>query len=1085
MAVRTAEVVYIGRPEDLLAAQAKIRASSEATSGVVGKATGEIVAAGDAAGKAAAEQARLVGASLNEQNAAYNHAARAAEESAAAQQAAGAKAAKAHEKTATAAKKAAEDFGKWGSVAGVALIGASVDMASHAEKAATAIANAGGTSAAVGKKIEDAFRSTSGTAFDSAAKIGQAYAQIAGELEAVHGHALNDAQALKVMTAAMDLADSTGGELTSTTEALGKVMLTFGLRAEKSGEAADILYTAAKHTGTSVEQLAATVDRMHGRLGALGPSLAETTGLMVELAKQGIAGRQSLSTLNGVFTTLIGGGKKTQEMAKYLGLEIFNSSHQFVGLGNVIEQLHPKFAKLTQESQLQAAKALFGSAANKQLIAIIDQGPAAFEAATRAVAKHGAAQVAANKVHEETAGKLKEDQAAVENLGAEMGEHFIPIVKKVADALNEGDKWLEKHKTAAEALGKVIEVVLGAAMFDFAVTKTAKFMGSIGTMVGGLKLVMEKVGLTAGAVKTADAAMVADTEAASGSMIGAFAAILPEIALVAGAIIGVKELLKALNGEANPNSVLGGEHGENLTPHMRAIQKANEEAENNRYSGAALNHRGTRPEAANSVSGQIMAFWESKGFSHAAAAGFVGNAAQESSLNPNTPGGGLYQQSGYPGSYGTGSVAQQSQHVFENLSPQLKAMLNRAKSPQEAARLIEIYYEKPAGSQPGESATTNNRAHREQAAAEAYGTETLPELGGPKAAKINEYGGPHGEILHETAAQHTHRVLMERKAKIENTPYVLAGKHLTLTGAQQSRVNAELGEAASAHEAFGMNKLYASEAGEVWGHMRTLQEAKRKPLSTAQGAQEQTTIDEVDVLMAKSRQKYYEREVKALQKEARAWGKLRDSYRKFARHAHGHAKVEALNKAAAYDGKVKAAKKEAEALHGTIQDAEAQVDEAQYALNTTLPAEVAASHTELQSGDLSAYQAANGKIDLEERAGVLTPEQAKAAREANANKALSGGYGELSSEGILQVKGDLKEFAEATKEATNALEAHTNALKESEKALNDFLHASERLATVENGALLKSLADLVSGRIGGVEYHGRTITAGAGTAARY
>ena len=56
---------------------------------------------------------------------------------------------------------------------------------------------------------------------------------------------------------------------------------------------------------------------------------------------------------------------------------------------------------------------------------------------------------------------------------------------------------------------------------------------------------------------------------------------------------------------------------------------------------------------------------------------------------------------------------------------------------------------------------------------------------------------------------------------------------------------------------------------------------------------------------------------------------------------------------------------------------------------------------------------------------------------------------------------------------------------EATKAVNDQLHASERIAQVENSTLLKAMADMISGEIAGVAYHGRAITAGAGTAARY
>jgi pyruvate/2-oxoglutarate dehydrogenase complex dihydrolipoamide acyltransferase (E2) component len=192
-----------------------------------------------------------------------------------------------------------------------------------------------------------------------------------------------------------------------------------------------------------------------------------------------------------------------------------------------------------------------------------------------------------------------------------------------------------------------------------------------------------------------------------------------------------------------------------------------------------------------------------------------------------------------------------------------------------------------------------------------------------------------------------------------------------------------------------------------------------------------------------------------------------------------HAMTEAVQTAAK-----KAAEKAAETAAAAAKEASEQRDrEAEAgAANDRQKAE---ERTAAPGIHLSAYQGDLGKIDLEERAGLLTPEQAKAAKEALANRAISGGYGALSDEGLLQAKGDLREFQKATQEATSALEAHTNALKEATKSMNEFTNAGNQISRVELGSITKSLADSISGYIAGVGYHGRAMTPGTGSAARY
>ncbi len=197
---------------------------------------------------------------------------------------------------------------------------------------------------------------------------------------------------------------------------------------------------------------------------------------------------------------------------------------------------------------------------------------------------------------------------------------------------------------------------------------------------------------------------------------------------------------------------------------------------------------------------------------------------------------------------------------------------------------------------------------------------------------------------------------------------------------------------------------------------------------------------------------------------------------------------QALDKASKIEGKIGAAKAEAKALKGTIFSTETAIMEGEATL-AALPGEVAADQAEAvaqtQGGDLAAYQAANQKIEMEQRAELITPEQAKAAKEANARKALAGGYGALSEEGVLQAKGDLVEFSKALEEGTSAIQQRTEVERELAKTLQEQLAIRKNLSEVEVASLTTSLADVISGQIAGKNYHGRAMTPGAGTAARY
>jgi phage-related protein len=287
--------------------------------------------------------------------------------------------------------------------------------------------------------------------------------------------------------------------------------------------------------------------------------------------------------------------------------------------------------------------------------------------------------------------------------------------------------------------------------------------------------------------------------------------------------------------------------------------------------------------------------------------------------------------------------------------------------------------------------------------------------------------------------------------------------HLVLSAAQQRLVGRQTAAVQTWHAAAEGFATDATELGSALQRGEARWAAMPADISTRTGAATKLAL-------------------KALQKEARAWAKLRDSYRRFARHAkNGHVKKEAIDKAAEYEAKIEQAQTAAKELKGTIYAAETEIIEAESQVAKD-PGEAQLAQT---GADLSAYQAANAKVDAEVRAGLITEAQGKAAKEANANKALSGGYGALSEEGILQVKGDLREFSQTVQEANSELERHNELLAEANKLLKEQLQASERIAQVEVGTLTKAVADMVSGQIAGIGYAGRQMTAGAGSAARY
>ena len=438
------------------------------------------------------------------------------------------------------ASKSASKVGRDAAAAVAAVVVGSAALAVKLEKATAGVAAAGGTSVAAASKITSSFKHMA-EGENSARMVAEAYSTVAGELKNVEGHALNASEALKVMNAAERLSLATGEDLKSSTEALGKVMLTYGIHAEGAGAASDILFNASKATGSQLGTLAQTVDRIRGKLGALAPTLGESAGLMDDLAKHGLSGRLAMGALSGTFNTLLGGGKSVAAMAKQLGLNIYDSHGKFVGLSSVIKQLQPRLAGLTQQSQLQATKALFGASANKQLLSIILQGPHAFNAATAAMSKHGTAASAAKKQSETLEGEWRKEKATAENLGGSLGKVLVPAMRAATSAIMDSVDWLKRHEAAAIALGAVIGGVLGLAISVYAYTKATKFVKATQDMIGAVKTLAAKIAGSSAVVETSFAAQATAAEAGATATAAAQDGLATDIAAKDAAIVTANE----------------------------------------------------------------------------------------------------------------------------------------------------------------------------------------------------------------------------------------------------------------------------------------------------------------------------------------------------------------------------------------------------------------------------------------------------------------------------------------------------------------------------------------------------------------
>jgi TP901 family phage tail tape measure protein len=312
-------------------------------------------------------------------------------------------------------------------VALVATAALAVKMAADMQGADAKIQGNAQITAKAATAIGDAFLSTAGKSTFSGSEMAKAFAPVAGVIQMISGHTLTAADSMKVMAASTTLAEASGQPLANTTADLAAVMQSFGLKVAAAADTSNTLFNTSRLTNVGLDTLANTVDKLHGRLGIAAPSLADTSGLMVDLATHGISGSRGVMVVQGALTTLLAGSKATSGELKLLGANVYDSSGKFVGMQSVLGQITPKLAAMTQQQRGAAEAALFGKSGAAALNSTILAGAKGLGEATAKVIAHHAAEKAAAAASSTFEGKLKTLKAGFTDILTTLGEKLMPL----------------------------------------------------------------------------------------------------------------------------------------------------------------------------------------------------------------------------------------------------------------------------------------------------------------------------------------------------------------------------------------------------------------------------------------------------------------------------------------------------------------------------------------------------------------------------------------------------------------------------------------------------------------------------------
>ncbi|QUW18897.1 phage tail tape measure protein [Agrococcus sp. Marseille-Q4369] len=224
------------------------------------------------------------------------------------------------------------------------------------------------------------------------------------------------------LTAALDLAAAGELEVARAAEITAITLQQFRLSGEQATHVADLLAAGAGKAVGSVDDLANGLKFVGPIAASMGVSIEETTGVLALFAQQGIIGEQAGTSLRGVLASLTSPSAAARREIEALGLTLYDSEGNFLGLRNAAEQLSMAYSDMDGASRDASMGIVFGRETITAATALYRAGADGVQEWTDAVDDSGyAAETAAMRL-DNLRGDLEELSGSAETFMIELGE---------------------------------------------------------------------------------------------------------------------------------------------------------------------------------------------------------------------------------------------------------------------------------------------------------------------------------------------------------------------------------------------------------------------------------------------------------------------------------------------------------------------------------------------------------------------------------------------------------------------------------------------------------------------------------------
>lgn len=369
------------------------------------------------------------------------------------------------------------------------------------EKSMSEVAAVSGATGAELEQLEDAAREAGATTDKSARDAADAL-----QYMALAGWDVETSQ--KALMPVLKLSSAANMDLGRTSDLVTDTMSALGLEIDDLDSYLDLLAQTSRNSNTDVDQLGEAFLNVGGKVKELKIPVEESAAALGIMADNGIKGSEAGKGLSAILTNLTAPTGRAEKALKELGISVFDSNGEFIGIEKSLKLVEDAMSGMTDEQKTTYSSMIAGKEHSKTLSALMGGLGGSFEELSKDIeGADGALEEMYDTATDNTMGALNNLQSAVEELGLKLFENLQPSIERVTELVQ---GFVDKMN---ELSPKQQEMVVRIGLIVAAIGPLLMIGGKI---ISGLGAVIGAIGTVSSAIAVMTTGAAAATPAVAG-----------------------------------------------------------------------------------------------------------------------------------------------------------------------------------------------------------------------------------------------------------------------------------------------------------------------------------------------------------------------------------------------------------------------------------------------------------------------------------------------------------------------------------------------------------------------------------------